>query len=103
MEPSCIGERDGKLCLIGSASLLAAATLGPLSSAVFLLELTRRADSLMVPLLIAVAGAMVTARAWESRSIHSIAIKLDQAYGTQAHGMQVHPTSQTAAAALRDL
>jgi H+/Cl- antiporter ClcA len=63
--------------LIGSAALLGAATLGPLSSAAFLLELTRRADSLMVPLLIATAGATVTARLCGSRSIYSAQIKSD--------------------------
>ena len=52
--------------LIGSAGFLAAATLGPLSSAVFLLELTRKADSLMVPLLIATTGATITASATRS-------------------------------------
>ena len=57
--------------LIGSAGFLAASTLGPLSSAVFLLELTRGADSLMVPLLIATAGATVTARRFEVESIYS--------------------------------
>ena len=57
--------------LIGSAALLAAATLGPLSSAVFLLELTRHADSLMVPLLMAVTGATYTARRLEARSIYA--------------------------------
>jgi len=58
--------------LVGSAAFLAAATLGPLSSAAFLLELTRRADSIMVPLLIAIAGATVTARACDVRSIYSL-------------------------------
>jgi len=61
--------------LIGSAALLAAATLGPLSSAVFLLELTRKADSLMVPLLIATAGATITARRCEVRSIYSARVE----------------------------
>ncbi len=64
---------DAASCaLIGSAALLSAATLGPLSSAAFLLELTRHADSLMVPLLIATTGATVTARALEIRSIYSV-------------------------------
>ena len=57
--------------LVGSGAFLAAATLGPLSSAVFLLELTRRADVLMVPLLMATAGATITARHLEVRSIYS--------------------------------
>ncbi len=57
--------------LVGSGAFLAAATLAPLSSAIFLLELTRRADVLMVPLLIATASATVTARHLEARSIYS--------------------------------
>jgi CIC family chloride channel protein len=60
--------------LIASAGFLAAATLGPLSSAVFLLELTRRADALMVPLLLVTAGATITARRCEIRSIYSARI-----------------------------
>ncbi len=61
--------------LIGSATLLSAATLGPLSSAVFLLELTRHADSLMVPLLVAVVGATNVARRLDPRSIYSARAK----------------------------
>lgn len=65
------GPAIASYALVGSAAFLAAATLAPLSSAVFLLELTRRADSLMVPLLIAAVGATVTARRCEIRSIYS--------------------------------
>ncbi len=65
------GPAIASYALVGSAAFLAAATLGPLSSAVFLLELTRRADSLMVPLLIATVGATVTSRRLEIRSIYS--------------------------------
>ena len=65
------GNEIASYALIGSAAFLAAATLGPLSSAVFLLELTRRADSLMVPLLIATAGATIVARRLEVRSIYA--------------------------------
>ena len=65
------GQQIAAYALVGSGAFLAAATLGPLSSAVFLLELTRRADVLMVPLLIATAGATVTARHLEIRSIYS--------------------------------
>jgi chloride channel protein, CIC family len=66
------GNEMAGYAMIGSAALLAAATLGPLSSAVFLLELTRHADPLMVPLLIATAGATVTARRYTVHSIYSI-------------------------------
>ena len=65
------GNEIATYALIGSAGFLGAATLGPLSSAVFLVELTRGADSLMVPLLIATAGATVTARRFEVESIYS--------------------------------
>ncbi len=62
--------------LIGSAAFLGAATLAPLSSAVFLLELTQRADSLMVPLLIAIAGATITSRRFRASSIYSVQIEV---------------------------
>ena len=65
------GNEVASYAMIGSAAFLAAATLGPLSSAVFLLELTRHADPLMVPLLIATAGATVTARRYTVHSIYS--------------------------------
>ncbi len=65
------GPAIASYALIGSAGFLAAATLGPVSSAVFLLELTRHADSLMVPLLITTVGATVTARRCDIRSIYS--------------------------------
>ena len=66
------GNKMAGYAMIGSAAFLAAATLGPLSSAVFLLELTRHADPLMVPLLIATAGATVTARRYTVHSIYSV-------------------------------
>ena len=64
------GEIAG-YALVGSGAFLGAATLGPLSSVAFLLELTRGADSLMVPLLVATVGATVTARTLDVRSIYS--------------------------------
>ena len=62
--PSC--------ALIGSAAMLAATTQGPVSSVVFVLELTRTADSLMVPLLVGVVTATLVTRRFEKRSIYSI-------------------------------
>ena len=55
--------------IVGSGALLAAATQGPISSIVFVLELTYHADALMVPLLIAVVGATVVSRHLEPKSI----------------------------------
>jgi chloride channel protein, CIC family len=51
----------GSYAIVGSAAVLAAVTQAPLSAMVFVLELTRHASALTVPLLIAVAGATVTA------------------------------------------
>jgi CIC family chloride channel protein len=63
--------------LIGAAAVLAAATRGPVSSVIFVLELTRTADSTMVPLLIAVVSATLVTRIFEERSIYSIEVHED--------------------------
>ena len=55
--------------LIGGGAILAAATKGPVSSLIFVLELTRTADATMVPLLIAVVTASAVCRLFEERSI----------------------------------
>lgn len=65
------GPGQAGFALIGSSAFLSAATLGPVSSTIFLLELTRGADTLMVPLLIATVGATLTARLLGARSIYS--------------------------------
>ncbi len=56
--------------LLGSGAVLAAATQAPISSVVFILELTGHASPLVVPLLITVAGAMLTFRRFETRSTY---------------------------------
>lgn len=58
--------------ILGAGAMLAAASQGPLSSVVFMLELTDHANALIVPLLVAVAGATLTARKLEAHSIYSI-------------------------------
>lgn len=65
------GASSGSYALIGAGAVLAATTQGPVSAMVLLIELTRRLDTLMVPMLLAVAGAVVVARALEVRSIYS--------------------------------
>ncbi len=60
--------------LIGAAAVLAAATQGPISSILFVLEMTRTADATMVPLLIAVVLATLVTRSFEQRSIYSIEV-----------------------------
>jgi H+/Cl- antiporter ClcA len=68
------GASAGSYALIGSAALLAAAMQGPVSAIVLVLELTRSADALLVPLMLAVAGAVAVAYRLEARSIYSVRI-----------------------------
>jgi chloride channel protein, CIC family len=58
--------------IVGAGAMLASASQGPISSVVFMLELTNHTDALIVPLLIAVAGATLMARKLEVHSIYSI-------------------------------
>ena len=58
--------------IVGAGAMLASASQGPLSSIVFMLELTNHTDALIVPLLIAVSGATLMARKLEVHSIYSI-------------------------------
>ena len=58
--------------IVGAGAMLASASQGPISSVVFMLELTNHTDTLIVPLLIAVAGATLVARKLEVHSIYSI-------------------------------
>jgi H+/Cl- antiporter ClcA len=57
--------------IAGSCAVLAAATRGPISSLVIVLELTRHVDATMVPMLLASTGAILTASRFETRSIYS--------------------------------
>ena len=58
--------------IVGTGAMLASASQGPISSVVFMLELTNHTDALIVPLIIAVAGATLMARRLEVHSIYSI-------------------------------
>lgn len=58
--------------IIGAGAMLASASQGPLSSAIFMLELTNHTDALIVPLLIAIAGATLMSRRLEVNSIYSV-------------------------------
>ncbi len=57
--------------VVGSCAVLAAATRGPLSALVLVLELTRHIDATMAPMVLAAAGATMVAGRLESRSIYS--------------------------------
>ena len=65
------GAAPGSYAVIGSCAVLAAATRGPISSLVLIVELTRHADVVMVPLVLASAAATCVAGQFEPRSIYS--------------------------------
>jgi len=73
------GASMGSCSVIGSCAFLAAATHGPLSALVLVLELTRHIDATMVPMLLAVAGAVFVVRRIEIRSVYSVRLHLDEA------------------------
>lgn len=61
----------GSCALVGATAMLAAAMQAPVSALILTMELTRHLDPVMVPTLLAVAGALATTRRLESRSIYS--------------------------------
>jgi CIC family chloride channel protein len=64
------GAPPGLCAIIGSAAVLAATTHGPISSIVLVIELTGRDRSFILPMIIAVVLATVTARTLDARSIY---------------------------------
>jgi CIC family chloride channel protein len=73
------GASMGSCAVIGSCAFLAAATMGPLSALVLVLELTRHIDATMAPMLLCTAGAVFVARRIDKRSIYSVRLHLDLA------------------------
>ena len=65
------GANSGVFAEIGSATLLAVSTQGPISAIVMVMELTHHIDTIMVPLLVCVVGASLVAYRFESRSIYT--------------------------------
>jgi CIC family chloride channel protein len=57
--------------VIGAGAFLASAIGGPISSITLMLELTRHVQALLVPLMLAVAGASLTSRSTEHRTIYT--------------------------------
>jgi H+/Cl- antiporter ClcA len=72
------GAPLGTFALIGGGAVLAASTQGPVSAIVLLIELTHRVDSMIVPLVLAIAGAILVTRAMEGRSIYTARILTDK-------------------------
>ena len=65
-------SKDSYAIVGGRARCWPSASQGPISSVVFMLELTNHTDALIVPLLIACAGATLVARKLNVHSIYSI-------------------------------
>lgn len=65
------GPSDASYALIAAAAMMAAAMEAPMTGVVFVIELTGRGLDTIVPILIAVVGATLTARHLNLRSIYS--------------------------------
>ena len=68
------GVPAGSYAVVAAGAVLAAATAGPLSALVLIAELMHRVDTLMVPLMLAVGGAVLVSRLIDARSIYSARI-----------------------------
>jgi H+/Cl- antiporter ClcA len=64
------GEPPGLFAVLGAAAVLAATTQGPISTVVLMVELTGQARSFILPLLLVVVVATLTARLIETRSVY---------------------------------
>ena len=78
------GAPTGACALLGAGAVLAAITQGPISAIVLMLELTGRLDTMMVPMMIVVGGAVLVARRFESRSVYSGRIHVARMRATAA-------------------
>jgi chloride channel protein, CIC family len=64
------GVPPGMFALLGAAAIIGATTQGPISAVVLMMELTGRDRSFILPLLLVVCVATLTARTIEPRSIY---------------------------------
>ena len=77
------GAPAGSFGLIGGAAVLAASMQAPLAAVVLILELAHYTDTLIAPVLVAVAGATIIARRLGAPSIYSA--RLDESARALAH------------------
>lgn len=68
------GGTPGAYAFIGAGAILAGAMQAPVSAVVLLVELTRRLDSSLLAVVLAVSGAVIVTRLLEPRSIYSARI-----------------------------
>jgi H+/Cl- antiporter ClcA len=73
------GSPAGSYALIGGAAVLAASMQGPLAATVMMLELAHHSETLLVPMLLAVAGATTVSRVVGAPSIYSARLGEDAA------------------------
>ncbi len=69
------GAPVASYAMIGAAAMLAAAMQAPLASIALVIELTGNELTLMVPVLVAVAGATLVCRALDDRSVYSAPLR----------------------------
>ncbi|WP_053959876.1 chloride channel protein [Sulfobacillus thermosulfidooxidans] len=72
------GPPDASYAIIVAAAMMASAMEAPATAIVFILELTRNIQGIMVPMLLAVVGATLTARHFNLRSIYSARLNPEQ-------------------------
>jgi H+/Cl- antiporter ClcA len=72
------GVPAGLFAVIGAAAVLAATTHGPISAVVLIIELTGHDRSFILPMLVAVVTATVTARTLDRRSIYDARFSTQQ-------------------------
>ena len=72
------GVPPGLFAVIGAGAVLAAATQGPISTIVLIMEMTGRYRSFLLPLLLAVCIATIISRTIEPRSIYDARLTRDE-------------------------
>lgn len=70
------GVPDSSCAVLGASAVLAASMEAPLSTILLVVGLTRHVEDLLAPMMLIIAGAMLTKRMFESRSIYSGRIKI---------------------------
>ena len=93
--PLGTGAPPGACAVVVATAVLAAATKGPVSAVILMLELTGRLDGALLPMLIAVVGAVTVAHRLDLRSIYTSRLAADSGDG--------HPRSVTAATRFAEL
>jgi CIC family chloride channel protein len=68
------GTPAASFAVVGAAAVLAGSSLGPLSSALLVIELTYGSDGLLVPMMLSIAGATLISRVLHGTSMYSACV-----------------------------